>query len=280
MTIPPDAAARFAYSDGLLVRAIADKHEQAARAIVVGLAGPQGSGKSTSAARLATALRAMDLAVTVCSIDDFYLGRTAREALGVAVHPLFATRGAPGTHDVALAHRTLDALIAGSATALPRFDKTTDDVMPDARWPIHTGRTDVVLLEGWCIGAAPQAEPDLREPVNELELREDRDGIWRRAVNDYLARSYAELWHRLDWRIMLRAPSFEQVFGWRAEQEAKLDRSAPGARPPMDEAGLRRFIATYERLTRWMMTDEPADLIVDLDATRMPIAWRSHHLAG
>ena len=46
------------------------------------------------------------------SLDDFYLTRAQREELARTQHPLLRTRGVPGTHDVALGQRTIDALAA------------------------------------------------------------------------------------------------------------------------------------------------------------------------
>ena len=112
------------------------------------------------------------------------------------------------------------------------------------------------------------------EPVNALEAREDAEGHWRRYVNACLAGGYADFFAGLDLRLMLRAPSFACVHGWRMEQEAGLSRDARSARPAMTDAELARFIAHYERLTNWILEDEPADLIADIDERRAPFAWR------
>jgi pantothenate kinase-related protein Tda10 len=72
-----------------------------ARPLVVGLTGPQGSGKSTLAARLPDLLAAAGLNAGVLALDDLYLTKAERQRLAADVHPLFATRGVPGTHDVA-----------------------------------------------------------------------------------------------------------------------------------------------------------------------------------
>ena len=79
---------------------------------------------------------------------------------------------------------------------------------------------------------------------------------------------------------MLRAPSFDCVYGWRAEQEAGLTRRRQGAIPPMDAKALAHFVAHYERLTRWLMQDEPAHLVADLLADRSPTGWRTPHAAN
>src|SRR5690606_33651839 len=71
----------------------------------------------------------------VLSLDDCYLDHDERARLARDVHPLLATRGPPGTHDIALATQTLDALRAGDPVALPRFDKLADSKRPRPDWP-------------------------------------------------------------------------------------------------------------------------------------------------
>ena len=85
---------------------------------VYGIVGLQGSGKSTLAAQLVRAGASRGLRVVALSIDDFYLTRRERQRLATRHHPLLATRGPPGTHDVALACATLDALRSGAPGTL------------------------------------------------------------------------------------------------------------------------------------------------------------------
>ena len=262
-------------ADALVLHRIAACRAGQGGPVAIGLAGAQGSGKSTMAARLATRLKAGGLRTAVLSLDDVYLSRAERASLGRTVHPLLQTRGVPGTHDVALAGRTIDELLDGHGTvAVPRFDKTRDDRAPPAAWPRHQAPLDVVLLEGWCVGARPMLDADLGHPVNTLERDEDDDGRWRRHVNAALRSDYASLFGRLQLLVLLRAPGFACVHAWRMQQERGLDWAANGAAEMMDEAGLHRFIAHYERLTRWMLADEPADLVIDITADRRPLRWR------
>lgn len=237
------------------------------RVLRIGISGPPGAGKSTMSRLVAEVLAAgFDKRAVTLSMDDLYKTRAEREAMARDVHPLFVTRGVPGTHDVALAERALDALgRAGPAdtVAVPVFDKGRDDRLPEAQWRSITGPADIVLLEGWCVGARPEAQEALATPVNALEAEEDPDGRWRREVNDALAGPYADWFARLDRLVMLRAPSWEQVFAWRREQERTGARS-------MDDAALTRFLAHYERLVRHMDDElaERADLVVELTADR------------
>lgn len=241
--------------------------------LVVGLCGAQGSGKSTAAAALAAALCGQGLAVATLSLDDLYLGRAARRRLAAEVHPLLATRGPPGTHDVGLGLDVLARLRRGDAVRLPRFDKGRDAPCPLADW-VDTPRADVVLFEGWCVGARPQAPAALAAPVNALERDEDGDGTWRRHVNDRLAGDYQALF-AVDRLVMLAAPDFAVVAGWRREQEHRLI-AAHAVRPPaaMSDGEVARFVAHFERLTRHIAVDLPprADLRIGLGPARDIVA--------
>lgn len=213
---------------------------------VVGLSGGQGAGKTTLAQLLVAAYGLKGMRCVSVSIDDFYLTHDERRALSLTTHPLLATRGVPGTHDVGLAEQVLQALRDGQRVALPQFDKGRDDRVPETTWPVVGPNVDVVVFEGWCLGATPQPLPDLESPVNELERLEDPSGIWRAFVNDACAR-YRPLWGMVDWWIYLDVPSMGAVRRWRSEQEQGL----PGA-ARMSSAEVERFVAHYERLTLWL----------------------------
>jgi D-glycerate 3-kinase len=268
-----DASTRAGY-DRAVVNALLDAlvpRLPARHAALVGLSGLQASGKSTLASQLSTTAREGGVFIEVLSLDDFYLGRRDRAALARNVHPLLATRGVPGTHDVALILETVRALRAASPqrpARIPRFDKGRDTRLPPSRWRHVTSPPRLILLEGWCIGVPPEARRALTRAVNSLELREDPDARWRRGVNTRLAGAYAALWQRLDALIVLLAPSFEIVSRWRDEPERALrERGAPRA---MSRATLRRFLMHYERLSRHALSTLPAlaDIVVTLDASR------------
>jgi D-glycerate 3-kinase len=265
--LPPDFAELALRLHRPLADRIAGWAEGRETPLVVGICGPQGSGKSTLTALVARLLEARGLSVAVLSIDDLYLARAERLRLAETVHPLFVTRGVPGTHDPALGLAVLDALARPGRVALPRFDKAVDDRLPEAEWPLFAGPADVVLFEGWCLGARPQPDEALERPVNALERDEDPDGAWRGYANAALAGSYAELFARVDRLVLLLAPDFEAVRRWRGEQEARAPVRA------MDEAALDRFVAHYQRLTTWIADDLPAvaDVVVRLDEARRPL---------
>lgn len=240
--------------------------------LLLGINGAQGTGKSTLAAFLAFIAREdQGLNVAVLSLDDFYLTRDERRQLARDVHPLFATRGVPGTHDIQWLSQCLDNLLhmgKGASTTLPCFDKASDDRCCEADWSIVRGPLDLVILEGWCIGSAAQETADLLEPVNDLERTEDGEGIWRTHANEKLKNLYEPLFNRIDLLLFLQAPSFSAIRRWRWEQEDRLSKQNPRQHsPPMKQLELVRFIQHFERLTRHNLAKLPrqADFLIQLD---------------
>jgi D-glycerate 3-kinase len=208
---------------------------------ILGICGSQGSGKSTLARIAVEALRRHGINAASCSIDDFYLTKSERQALARSVHPLLATRGVPGTHDAEWIARVLAGARSGQPQEVPMFDKGLDD-----RAGTYTVDADLLILEGWCVGVRPEPADRLDGPCNALERDEDPEGIWRRWVNEQIHARYAALWDEIDFWVQLKPPSFDQVFEWRSQQEQALpvDRR-------MDPRAIRRFIEHYQRLTQW-----------------------------
>jgi D-glycerate 3-kinase len=237
------------------------------RPLVVGVNGAQGSGKTTLCRFLQVLLPQLGFTAVTLALDDLYLSRAERAQAAADRHQLFATRGVPGTHDIERGMAILDRLLTGKAADLPIFDKAHDERSADTR---HVaGPVDVVLFEGWCVGAAPQSPADLREPVNDLERDEDPDETWRCEVNRRLATDYAKLFARIDLLVMLKVPDFDTVRAHRRVQEERL-----GWGPAvMDETALDRFLAHYQRITEHMFAEMPAraDILVEIGRDQRPI---------
>ncbi len=257
-----------------LAAATALRVRQSDQLVIVGICGSQGSGKSTATGVLCELLRQDGLPAVALSIDDFYLPRAQREELGRVVHPLLRTRGVPGTHDVELAQAVIDSLGGTEPVPLPSFNKAVDDRRPRNQWPVFQGPARVAILEGWCVGAAPQSTAQLAQPVNALEREEDAAGHWRGYVNEQLAGPYRGLFDRLSPLVLLQAPSFAVVYGWRLEQEHKLRQrlATEGADTGgvLSDQAIARFVSHYERLTRHILSEMPhrADHVIALDAQR------------
>ena len=226
---------------------------------VIGLSGGQGAGKSTLSDLIQAASLHLGERVIVLALDDFYLTRNERAHLAIEKHPLFTTRGPPGTHDMPRLLYAIEELVAGRSVEIPQFDKGADE-----RSGVQTidAPCDRVLVEGWCVGARPQHESALIEPLNALERERDSDRTWRRSVNEFLTGTYAELLERLDSLVYLRVPDIDSVKRWRLQQEQ--DRAPEHRR---DIQWISRFVQHYQRITEWMYDDTArrADVLIELD---------------
>ena len=235
--------------------------------LIIGISGAQGSGKSTLAGLLSVIFeQGYGLNVAKLSLDDLYLGRQARAALANEIHPLLQTRGVPGTHDIDLGLELIEKLRDRQSrdVAIPRFDKSTDERLPPDKGDRITTPVDIILLEGWCVGASAQAIEQLQAPMNDLEASEDPHAVWRCYVNQQLSGPYQLLFQQIDVCVMLKTPSMQQVREWRGLQEMQL--AAASGRAGMDPQQLERFIMHYERLTRHQLIELPerADAVLQL----------------
>lgn len=266
-----------------LAQKLAANQSHAGRPLLIGINGSQGSGKSTLASLLRLLLtETFKLKSIALSIDDFYLTRQSRLALAQTVHPLLATRGVPGTHDVTLMQSTLQRLAHDHGEVqIPRFDKARDDRYPQAQWDTVTAPLDVIIVEGWCMGTPAQPEEALKQPFNNLEAHEDPDAIWRRYVNRQINEQYTALYQTMDIWIMLQAPSFDCVYRWRLEQEQKLASKlrqnkthAMQQNRLMSAEQIDHFIQHYQRLTEHSLKKLPASVnyLFQLDPARRIIA--------
>lgn len=238
--------------------------------LIVGISGAQGSGKTTLCRFLEALLKTRGLRAVTLSLDDLYLTHSERLQLAAEVHPLFVTRGVPGTHAVGMARGIVEDVLAGRAFEIPRFEKAFDDRSNEATR--ITGPVDVLLFEGWCIGALPQDAEKLARPINVLEAEEDPDAVWRTLVNHWLGHDYKRLFDLLDMLVMLQVDSFDAVISNRLKQEQRLSDLNPLGTGILDEDELHRFVAHYERLTRHMLTEMPqrAHVLIAIDRDQMP----------
>ena len=236
---------------------------------IIGLSGGQGSGKSTITGILKFILKKeYGLDLCVFSIDDFYKTKTERKKMSEKIHPLFLTRGVPGTHDVELINKTFQNLKKKvfKPVLIPKFDKSADDRYKKSQWTKVRKPPHVIIFEGWCVGARHQKVNNLKKSLNSLENKFDPDLKWRKRVNNHLRGHYKKLFNRIDKLVYLKAPSFYHIFQWRLLQEQKLKLTSKN-KEIMSKSQVRKFIMYYERITKQMMKDfsKISDLTVFLD---------------
>ena len=237
---------------------IENKYKEKGKTLFLGLAGGQGSGKTTVTAILKIILeKFFKRKVYVGSIDDFYKTLKDRNQMSKKIHPLFKTRGVPGTHDINLVKKFFNRIKKKKFKRfkLPKFDKSTDDRIKTKYWPIIKKKPEIVIFEGWCVGAKPQSNSLIKKPINILEKYEDQNLIWRKYVNDRLKKEYKKLFAAIDYFIFMRTPNFESVFKWRLLQEKKLIKKSQFKKKIMSYNEIKRFIMFYERITLQMIKD-------------------------
>ena len=240
--------------------------------LMIGLAGGQGSGKTTVSSILTLILQKyFKLKVFKVSIDDFYKTRKNRKLLSKNKHPLLMTRGVPGTHDVDLMLKFFKKVKSKSFKNLevPRFNKAIDDRCKKSLWYKLKSKPDVVIFEGWCVGARAQTNNQLKKPINSLERVYDQGIKWRSHVNNELKTRYKILFKQLDGLLYLKAKNFNILRNWRLKQERKLWVQTKNKKnlKIMSRGDVINFMQTYQRITQQMFKDaiKSSSIIMNLN---------------
>jgi len=240
---------------------------------ILGLAGGQGTGKTTISSIISIILRKyFKLNVFKISIDDFYKTRKERFLLSQKVHPSLMTRGVPGTHDINI---MLDFFKRAKSKKfrtlkLPKFNKAIDDRFKKKLWYSIKKRPDVIIFEGWCVGARAEKNNTLKKAINSLEKTDDLKLIWRRFVNKQLKSKYKKLYSQLNCLLFLKANNFSLLQKWRLKQEKKLwlKNKKSSNNKIMSKKDVIKFMQTYQRVTQNMFRYAPkyASIIFNLNS--------------
>ena len=236
---------------------------------IIGLSGGQGAGKSTITGILKLILKKKyDLNLCVFSIDDFYKTKNDRLIMSKKKHPLFITRGVPGTHDISLLNRTIRKLKQKKfrTVLIPKFDKSKDDRFSKSKWQKIKIKPDIIIFEGWCVGTTHQNNIELKKPLNLIEKKYDKNLKWRKIVNNLIKKRYKNLFNKIDKLVYLKVPHFNYIIKWRWLQEQKMKLTTK-SKKTMSKTQIKEFIMFYERLTKHMMKNysKISDLTIFLD---------------
>ena len=239
----------------------------------VGLAGGQGTGKTTISSLIAIILtKYFKLKVFRVSIDDFYKTRKERINLSKRVHPMLLTRGVPGTHDINMMLSFFRKAKSKQfkRLKLPTFNKAIDDRFNKKKWYDLKNKPNVIIFEGWCVGAKPEKNDTLKKTLNSMEKAKDQKLIWRKYVNQQLNLKYKNLYSQLNCLIYLKAKNFRLLQKWRLKQERKLrikSKKNPNSKI-MSRGDVISFMQTYQRITENMFRYMPkyASIIFNLNS--------------
>jgi len=249
---------------------IEKQYTKKGKTLFLGLSGGQGSGKTTVSEILKIILTIFfKRKVHVSSIDDFYKTLKDRDQMSKTIHPLFKTRGVPGTHEIKLLKKFFIFLKKNKFKKfkLPKFDKSIDDRLKQKHWITVKKKPDIVILEGWCVGAKPQKNFLLKKPVNILEKYKDTNCVWRKYTNEQLKKEYKKIFSMIDHFIFMKIPNFNMVSKWRHLQEEKLRKRSRFKKSIMSIVEIKRFIMFYERITLQMLKDlvKSASIVIILN---------------
>ena len=237
---------------------IENKYKKKGETLILGFSGGQGSGKTTVTGILKIILKKFfKRRIHVSSIDDFYKTLEDRNKISNKIHPLLKTRGVPGTHDINLVKNFFNIIRKKKfkKIKLPKFEKAMDNRLEKKYWFNIKQKPEIVILEGWCVGAKPQSNSLIKKPINILEKYEDKDLIWRKYVNEKLKKEYKKLFAMIDHFIFMKIPNFNMVFKWRLLQEKKLKKKSYSNKKIMSYNEIKRFIMFYQRITLQMIKD-------------------------
>jgi D-glycerate 3-kinase len=243
------------------------------KTLIIGLAGGQGSGKTTISSILSLILtKYFKLNVFKVSIDDFYKTRKDRKLLSRIKHSLLMTRGVPGTHDIDLMLNFFKKVKTKNFKTfyVPKFNKAIDDRYSKSLWIKIKSKPDIVIFEGWCVGAKPQTNTELEKPINSLEKAHDQNAMWRIYVNKQLKTKYKSLFKQLDGLLYLKAKNFNMLKNWRLKQEKKLWIQTKNKKnlKIMSSGDVINFMQTYQRITQQMFKDakKSSSVIMNLNS--------------
>ena len=249
------------------------KKAKSRRPYFIGLAGGQGTGKTTISSIIKIILiKYFKLKVFKISVDDFYKTRKDRSLLSKRVHPMLLTRGVPGTHDINLILNFFKKMKSKKfkSSKVPSFNKAVDDRSSKKNWQKIKERPDIIIFEGWCMGAKPVPVKSLKKSINSMEKVKDPKLVWRKYVNQQLKSKYKNLYSQLNCLIYLKAKNFSLLQKWRLKQEhkLKLKNMKKSKNKIMNKEDIFNFMQTYQRITENMFKTMPkfASIVMHLNS--------------
>jgi D-glycerate 3-kinase len=252
---------------------LTSQKQELGRTLVQGILGGQGTGKTTLAAVIKLLAKYFGYSSVAISIDDLYKTYAERQQLQQQ-DPRLIWRGPPGTHDLELGIKVLEQLRRSNFQApvvIPRFDKSLHNGAGDRCEPDLVDSVDLVLFEGWFVGARPIESSLFENAPSPIVTPEDR--LFALDTNKRLA-EYLPLWNQLDRLLVLYPVDYRLSKQWRKEAEHKM--IAQGKEGMSDEE-IDRFVEYFWRSLHPELFIKPlisnanfVDLIVEINPDHSP----------
>lgn len=256
---------------------LADRRRSQNQCWIQGILGGQGTGKTTLGLVLTQILATMGYRSLSLSIDDLYKSYAERERQREH-DPRLVWRGPPGTHEVELGIRLLDELRCsqpGQTLEIPRFDKSLHGGSGDRTSPERVQDIDIVLFDGWFIGARPIDPRRFDQAPSPIETEDDR--TFARDSNAALA-EYLPLWERLDSLWVLYPVDYRLSKLWRKHAEHQMKASGKAG---MSDADIDAFVDYFWKALHPDLFIQPlimssagakagAELVIEIQADHSP----------
>lgn len=191
------------------------------RPLIQGILGVQGTGKTTLTQVCGVILKALGYSAFALSLDDLYKTYCDREELLKADSRL-RWRGPPGTHDIELGLQVLEQACHGDRRQpilFPQFDKSLQAGAGDRLAPKPVSSVDIILFEGWFMGARPVNPAMFNQRLDPIVTEADRQ--FAQDCNQRL-QAYVPLWALLDRLLILHPVDYRLSKVWRREAEQKM----------------------------------------------------------
>ncbi|CAG8454445.1 2033_t:CDS:2 [Ambispora leptoticha] len=223
--------------------------------LIIGINGPQGSGKTTTCEQVVTELsQKLAANVIALSIDDFLLTHNDQEKISRANpgNKLLEFRGLPGTHDIKLGSHILQSICNQLPIQIPHYDKSLHngrgDRAPTSKWTLISSPIDIVLFEGWSLGFKHLSETCLKH-IYESSLKYSSKSHLPShklehllTVNNFLKEYEREWYPYIDAFIHLDAKDINYAYEWRLQQEHTMRKRGLSG---MSDAEVRDFVDRY-----------------------------------
>ncbi|MBD0347027.1 MAG: glycerate kinase [Coleofasciculus sp. Co-bin14] len=257
-----------------LAMQLASSRQQLGRPLIQGILGGQGTGKTTLGAVLRLTLKHLGYHTLSFSLDDLYKTYAERQRLQEQDSRLI-WRGPPGTHDIELGLQLLDQLRSSNPAnpiLVPRFDKSAWGGAGDRTIPEPVENVDIVLFEGWFVGARP-IDPAVFDAQTPEPIQSLGDRAFARDMNDQL-KDYLPLWERLDRLMILYPTDYRLSQQWRRQAEQEMIATGKSG---MTDAQVNEFVeyfwkALHPELFITPLTKNPnlVDLVIEINPDRTP----------
>lgn len=229
--------------------------------LIIGISGPQGSGKSYLTNQLYNYLQTKyhpNLKTIQFSMDDFYLCKSDQDKLNDSTeNPLLKGRGLPGTHELSLLVDTFNKLINNykqfkkshlesesesdwEVIKIPSYDKGAfngiGDRSNDKYYTLIESPIDIIIFEGWFNGfysldptilqlkyltSSPTPENNNNNNNNHISLQSFKLYDLQE-INKNLQNYESLIWSFFKISIIFQTDQINNVYPWRLQQEHEL----------------------------------------------------------